>query len=269
MKFRVFRYTQGDDAPHYDVFETCGVPGMSVLAALTTIQEQQDPGLSFRSSCRGAVCGACAMLINKVPRLACRSQVTGLTDKKNLVHLSPYPALEVTTLWDPATEVLVEPLPHLPLLKDLVVDMTAFFDFLQSVDPVFHPREPLPGKEFHMEPDAVRKLERFTNCVLCGACFGACPVNSRNPKYPGPAALATLYRFHIDPREHDPGSRILAADTESGWWACEFHTNCTRVCPKGVPPAFAIGRARNELKQKRPGPPTRDLGDDGPSDISR
>ena len=251
MKFRVFRYTQGDDAPHYDVFETRGVPGMSVLAALTTIQEQQDPGLSFRSSCRGAACGACAMLINKVPRLACRTQVNELADEKNQVHLSPYPALEVDTPWDPATEVLVEPLPHLPLLKDLIVNMTAFFDFLQSVDPVFRPGDPLPGKEFRMEPDAVRKLERFTNCVLCGACFGACPVNSRNPEYPGPAALATLYRFHIDPRERDPGSRITSADTGSGWWACEFHANCTRVCPKWVPPSVAIDQARKELKTKR------------------
>ena len=82
MKFRVFRYSPGDTDPHYDLFPVVEVPGMTVLAALTTIQEQQDPGLSFRSSCRGAVCGSCAMLINKVPRLACRTQVNGLADEK-------------------------------------------------------------------------------------------------------------------------------------------------------------------------------------------
>jgi succinate dehydrogenase / fumarate reductase iron-sulfur subunit len=250
MKFRVFRYSPADTNPHYDIFPVEEFTGMTVLEALTKIQEQHDPGLSFRSSCRGAVCGSCAMLINKVPRLACRTQVNGLADGKNQVHLAPYPALEITTPWDPATEVLVEPLPHLPLLKDLIVDMTAFFDFVQSLNPVFQPGEQLPEKEFLMEPDTVKRLELFTNCVLCGSCFGACPVNSRNPEYPGPAALATLYRFHIDPREQDHESRIIIADTESGWWACEFHTNCTRVCPKGVPPNVAIGRARKELKQK-------------------
>lgn len=250
MKFRVFRYSPGDIDPHYDLFQVGEVPGITVLSALTTIQEQQDPGLSFRSSCRGAVCGSCAMLINKVPRLACRTQVNELADEKNQVHLAPYPALQITTPWDPATEVLVEPLPHLPLLKDLIVDMTAFFDFVQSLSPVFQPGERLPEKEFLMEPDTMKRLELFTNCVLCGACFGACPVNSRNPEYPGPAALATLYRFHIDPREQDHDSRIVIADTESGWWACEFHTNCTRVCPKGVTPNVAIGRARKELKTK-------------------
>jgi len=260
MKFRIFRYKQGDPGPHYDIFEVGEVPGMTVLAALTTIQEQQDPGLSFRSSCRGAVCGACAMLINKVPRLACRTQVRDLINEKDRVHLSPYPALEITTPWDQATEVLVEPLPHLPVLKDLVVDMKAFFDFLHTIDPVFHPGKPFPDKEYVVAQDAVKRLEQYTNCVLCGACFGACPVNSRNPDYPGPAALATLYRFHIDPRERDPGLRVLAADSGSGWWACEFHTNCTRVCPKGVTPSVAIGRARSELKKmkEKPGRSTQD-----------
>jgi succinate dehydrogenase / fumarate reductase, iron-sulfur subunit len=249
MKFRIFRYNPDDTGPHYDLFEVPQGPGMTVLAALTTIQEQQDPGLSFRSSCRGAVCGACAMLINKVPRLACRTQVKDLVNEPEKFHLSPYPALAVTTPWDPASEVLIEPLPHLPLLKDLVVDMTLFFDFLHNIDPVLHPKVPVPGKEYLMEPDAVRKLEQFTNCVLCGACFGSCPVNSRNPDYPGPAALAALYRFSIDPRERDPGLRIATADTGSGWWACEFHANCAKVCPKGVPPNIAIGLARKELKR--------------------
>ena len=244
MKFKVFRYNPGDTGPHYNVYEIEEIPGMTVLTALISIQEQQDAGLSFRSSCRGAVCGTCAMLINKVPRLACRTQVNSLADMKNQIHLSPYPALDVTIPWDHNTEILIEPLPHLPVVKDLVVDMTAFFNFLRKIDPVFHPREPLPDKEYQMEPVAVKALEMYTNCVLCGACFGACPVNSRNPEYPGPAALATLYRFHIDPRDRDHGSRIYTADTKSGWWACEFHTNCTRVCPKGVPPSIAISKAR-------------------------
>jgi len=98
-----------------------------------------------------------------------------------------------------------------------------------------------------MNPAAVKELHTYANCILCGACFGACPVNGRNPGYLGPAALAALYRFHIDPREAGGLSRLGRADTPNGWWACEFHTNCRRVCPMGVPPNIAIGRARQKL----------------------
>jgi len=119
-------------APSYDSFEIDLEPGMTVLSALFRAQEK-DESLAFRYSCRGAVCGTCAMLINKVPRLACRTQVRALVEGKDKVALSPYPALEVKVPWDPAREVLVEPLPHLPVIRDLVVDMTRFFDDYRAV----------------------------------------------------------------------------------------------------------------------------------------
>ncbi len=223
---------------------------MSVLSALFSVFEEQDDSLAFRYSCRGAVCGTCAMLINKVPRLACRTQLSSLLSGEDRMILSPYPALTVDTPWDPHEEVLVEPLPHLPVIRDLVVDLGPFFREYLITKPVLMPAKGHPpDTERLMSPEEEHALERYTNCILCAACYGGCPVNAKNPRYLGPAALAKLYRFHIDPRESRDGSRLELANYDNGWWACEFHGNCTKVCPKFVPPSVAIGLARGELER--------------------
>ncbi len=115
------------------------------MGALFQFQEKFDDSLAFHYSCRGAVCGTCAMLINKVPRLACRTQVASLLKGELQMNLVPYSAIEeITVPWNPEEEILVEPLPHLPVIKDLIVDMTKFFKYYQAVDPVFRPRDPAP-----------------------------------------------------------------------------------------------------------------------------
>jgi succinate dehydrogenase / fumarate reductase, iron-sulfur subunit len=275
MRLKV-RRTGPETSPRYDTFELAAPPGATVLSLLFAARDTFDDSLAFRYSCRGAVCGSCAMLINKVPRLACRTQVATLLRRRDITgengdctaahsmgcseglspfspSLHPNPALEEGERWNVTEEVLVEPLPHLPVLRDLVVDMTKFYRFLQAVRPVLRPAAGAPAREYRMEPAAVRELENYTNCILCGACYGACPVAGENPDYLGPAALAQLYRFHIDPRESRDGSRLALADKPDGWWACRFYTNCRTVCPKGVPPNLAIGRARQELKAKEGG----------------
>jgi succinate dehydrogenase / fumarate reductase iron-sulfur subunit len=254
MRFVVFRCNAPGQEVRYDRFALAPSPGMSVLSALSAIRERYDESLAFRYSCRGAVCGTCAMLINKVPRLACRTQVKRLLEGRDTIHLDPYPAIAASAVpWDPEEEVLVEPLPHLPVIRDLIVDMTDFFAMYRLTGPVLRPAGPAPEKERVMTPQDAGQLETYTGCILCAACVAACPVNGENPGYWGPAALAKLYRFHIDPREAQDGSRLHAADHPSGWWACRFHTNCTRVCPKGVPPSVAIGRAEQELRKSREG----------------
>jgi succinate dehydrogenase / fumarate reductase, iron-sulfur subunit len=247
MNLKVFRYHSGMKGPRYDLFRIEPAPGMTVLTALFAAQEQYDESLAFRYSCRGAVCGSCAMLINNVPRLACRTQVQAILEGKLSVSLTPSPDQGVKEPGNPTGEILVEPLPHLPVIRDLVVDMSPFFTAYRSLHPVFSPAGAPPEKEYQMDPAEVKKMEPYTNCILCAACFGACPVNAKNLRYPGPAALAQLYRFHIDPRENPHLSRLDRADNPDGWWACEFHTNCRRVCPRGVPPDRAIGLARREL----------------------
>jgi succinate dehydrogenase / fumarate reductase iron-sulfur subunit len=234
MRLKVFRFDPESGKRGYDTFELEPAPGWTVLDALFAAQDVHDDSLSFRYSCRGAVCGSCAMLINKVPRLACRTQVRQLLDGE---------------AWDAGREIIVEPLPHLTVIKDLVVDMERFFAFYRAVEPVLKPAGPVPEREYSMAGDVVRELEKYTNCILCGACVGACPVNSRADAYLGPAALAKLYRFHIDTRDQRNDSRLLHANSSGGWWGCEFHTNCMRVCPKGVPPNLAIGKARRRLAE--------------------
>lgn len=254
MRIWIYRTENGGKGSRYDRFEIDPSPGMTVLSALFAIREQFDGSLAFRSSCRGAVCGTCAMLINRVPRLACRTQVEGLPGEGSHT-LHPFGGSEPPVVWNEKEEILLEPLPHMPVIKDLVTDMTRFFACYRRTNPVFRPAGPLPEKEQHMDQAGVELVEKYANCILCGACFAACPVNGKNTDYWGPAALAKLYRFHIDPREKRDGSRLFAADVPEGWWACEFHQNCTRVCPKGVPPGTGIGKARIELKRLKGGKP--------------
>ncbi len=246
MKFKIFR-SDGEEEQHYDEFDVPHRSGQTVLDALFYIQENLDDSLSFRYSCRGAVCGSCAMLIDKVPRLACRTQVEPLVEGEDDVEIKHYSALDQ----GPEVEeesILVEPLPHLPVEKDLIVDQEKFFEYYEEIEPVLKPKDEAGEKEREMDPEKVQELEDYTNCILCAACFGACPVDGENEDYRGPAALAKLYRFYIDPREGDNEERLELADHEDGWWACEFHLNCNEVCPKDVPPNIAIGKARSQLK---------------------
>ncbi len=255
MKLKVYRFNGKMDSPRYDTYKLESSQGLTVLGALFEIQKQFDDSIAFHYSCRGAVCGTCAMLINKVPRLACRTQVDSLLKGELKTDLVPYPAIEETTTeWNPKEEVLIEPLPHLPVIKDLIVDMNTFFRYYRFVEPVFKPASPTPEKERLMDPSSIPELELYTNCILCAACFGACPVDGKNPEYLGPAALAKLYRFHIDPRESEGIERLERANIPNGWWACEFFGNCTRVCPKGVPPTIGIAKARKELTDKGKAP---------------
>ena len=247
MKFKILRFSREKSEPYYDNFEFEPSTGMTVLGALFHIQQEFDDSIAFHYSCRGAVCGTCAMLINKVPRLACRTQLEPLMMGDLKVPLSPYKAIEETIEWNHNEEILIEPLPHLPVNKDLIVDMDKFFDYYKIVEPVFKPADPDPEEERLMDPEAVKELEQYTNCILCAACFGSCPVDGTKPDYLGPAALAKLYRFYIDPREGNSESRLLLADNPDGWWDCEFHGNCRRVCPKEVPPLIAIAKAREKL----------------------
>jgi succinate dehydrogenase / fumarate reductase iron-sulfur subunit len=252
MKFSILR-SDGKEEKVYEVYEVETTPGMTVLGALFYIQDRLEPDLSFRYSCRGAVCGSCAMLINRFPQLACRTQVEDLIKGVDMPQLKPYPAISTETNWNPKNEILIEPLPHLPVIKDLVVKMDGFYEAYKTVEPYFRPQEEDPEKERLMEPKHAHELENYTNCILCAACFGACPVEAESPEFLGPAAMAKLYRFAIDPREGRTEYRLKLGEKPNGWNACKFHLNCKRVCPKGVPPNMAIGQARSRLKKLKKG----------------
>jgi succinate dehydrogenase / fumarate reductase iron-sulfur subunit len=228
ITFKVQRFDpEKDDAPHYQEYVLDVPEGMTVLEALLRIQADQDGGLAFRYACRGAVCGSCAMVINGRIDLACRSQVRGLG----------------------VETVSVEPLPNLPVLKDLVVDMEPFFDKNCAVQPWLQPTEPDPERERLVDPVQWAEAEPYTNCILCASCYGVCPVAERDPDYLGPAALARHYRFLADVRDAAADERVALVDSEQGVWGCDMVWSCVEICPKGVPPTQGIGKTRARIRR--------------------
>lgn len=224
--FRVRRFDPDTDTkPHYQTYRLAVSRGTTVLEALLNIQRQQDGSLSFRYSCRGAVCGSCAMTINGRPTLACRTQV---------MALAPGP-------------ITVEPLPHLPVLKDLVVDMAPFWDKYRAVRPWLTPGDAPSVRERPMTPDHQRKVEPFANCVLCAVCYGVCPVVKRAPTFLGPAALAANWRFTGDPRDGDELARLQRVGGQAGVWGCDTVHRCCDYCPKAVRPTDGIVATRQRM----------------------
>lgn len=235
MKFKIKRF-DGENSK-FDIFDIKPKPKMSVLEALFQIQDENDSTLAFRYSCRGAVCGSCAMLINRKFRLACRTQASEV-DGEKVLSVSAYGPLAKPE-FKIGEEILIEPLPNLPLIKDLVVDMGPFFKHYGSVEPWFDIENTGHGETLMSEKDT-RKVDRYAACILCGLCYGACPVSARDKDFLGPAALAKAWRFYSDPRYRNRKEMLTRVDFADGVWACDRVYRCVEVCPKQVPPTNAI-----------------------------
>ena len=242
MKLRVARSREGGNITHYDLYKIETKKGMTVLDALFQIQDKMDSSLSFRYSCRGAVCGSCSMLINKEPRLACRTQLSEVG--RDSMKLKSFPALsDIPKGWNPEEEILIEPLPNMPVLKDLVVDMSSFYEALSSMELWV---DSVDGDEPHLQSiEERKKIERYVNCILCAICYGSCPVNAANQQYIGPAALAKALRFSEDSRVVNSDRYIEAAKSANGVPLCDLIMNCVKSCPKGVAPGGAIRQIKS------------------------
>jgi succinate dehydrogenase / fumarate reductase iron-sulfur subunit len=230
LTLRIKRFNKEKDPPGWiETFEVEIRKGMNLLEALLSIQDEQDGTLAFRYSCRGAVCGSCAMRVNGKDVLACRTRVEDLLEK---------PAL-------------IEPLPLFPVIRDLIVDMSAFFDHYRKIQPY------LPGKsvdervEYLMGEEKRKEVDPYINCILCGICFGTCPAFEKDPEFLGPAMLAKAYRFLVDPRDRRNEEILRAANHQQGVWGCKTVFNCLNVCPKQVPPTHAIVKMRGKILRCR------------------
>ncbi|MGB8951961.1 MAG: succinate dehydrogenase/fumarate reductase iron-sulfur subunit [Candidatus Aminicenantales bacterium] len=224
--FKIFRFNPRKDAhPHFQEFFYETQEKKSVLEALMDIRNEQDCSLSFRYSCREAVCGSCAVVVNGTFELACRTAVESLN----------------------SSQVVIEPLPNLEIQKDLVVDMEPFWAALEQIRSYIISEEAIPEKGYRIEEKQMEKIEPFTNCVLCGSCYSACPVVSRDERYLGPIAMAKLYRFIQDPRDKRPFSEWSRVNTSTGLWGCDTVFKCNEVCPKDVRPADGIEALRRKL----------------------
>lgn len=251
--FKVFRFERGgDERPRYDVYEVEEKPGMTVLEALFTIKEEYDGTLSFRYSCRGAVCGSCGVMINGIPRLACRTQVRDVKKGRHgleLVVKGPLATPKISRI--DRGVIVVEPLPGFEVLKDLVVDIQGFFTNYREVTPWFRVEGNPSNREYLMFPEEREKLRPYVNCILCGICHAACPVPKRTPEFLGPAALAKAWRFIADPRFKEKKEVLERVDSFRGVWGCDTVYRCVEVCPKGVPPTQGVTAMRRMLLKDR------------------
>jgi succinate dehydrogenase / fumarate reductase iron-sulfur subunit len=218
VKLHVQRFDpRTDTEPHYDTFEIATKPGMTILDALFQALEKDDRLLAFRYSCRSAVCGSCATFINGRQRLACNTQISKIGD-----------------------DITIGPLPHIPVIRDLVVDLHSFFDRMHMVKPYFASSEPYPEREFLQSPKDREAIDVAIDCIDCMACFSACPQSWTDPKYPGPAAFVKAARFVADTRDSERRERLALVGCEDGVWRCHTVFNCADACPKSIDPPHFI-----------------------------
>lgn len=230
MRFSIYRYNpETDREPRMQSYVLDGIePGTMLRDALLRIKAEQDESLSFRHSCGEGVCGSDALNINGRNGLGC---ITPLADLKEPVE--------------------VRPLPGQPVVRDLVVDMSQFFQHYRDVKPYLITRGPEPEVEYRQSPQERDRLDGLYECILCGCCSTACPSYWWNPdKFRGPAALLQAWRFLADSRDEATDERLAELDGAYRLFRCHTIMNCTDVCPKGLNPTEAIGRIK-QLMLKR------------------
>ena len=231
-EFSIYRYNPDvDDAPHMQTYTLEVEPGqdMMVLDALLALKEQ-DPTLSFRRSCREGVCGSDGLNMNGKNGLAC---ITTLSDLGN-------------------GALVIRPLPGLPVVRDLVVDMTQFYNQYEKVKPfLINDSKQPPAREHLQAPEDREKLDGLYECILCACCSTSCPSFWWNPdKFIGPAGLLHAYRFLADSRDTATEARLNDLDDAFSVFRCHGIMNCVSVCPKGLNPTKAIGHIKSMLLQR-------------------
>jgi succinate dehydrogenase / fumarate reductase iron-sulfur subunit len=229
MRFRVYRYNpETDKEPYMQEYVLQHVErGMMLLDALLLLKEQ-DSTLGFRRSCKEGVCGSDAMNINGTNGLAC---ITPLSSLKEPIE--------------------IRPMPRLPVIRDLIVDMEPFYKQYRDVKPYLTVKDPLPEVELKQSPEDRDKLDGMYECILCGACTTSCPSFWWNPdKFLGPAALLQAARFIMDTRDQATEERLDALDDPFKLFRCHTIMNCVQVCPKGLNPTKAIGEIKKIMVRK-------------------
>ena len=226
VRFSIYRYNpELDDEPHMQAYVLDDVaPDMMVLDGLKRIKAQ-DESLSFRHSCGEGVCGSDGLNINGRNGLGC---ITPLSVLKQPIE--------------------IRPLPGMPVIRDLVVDMEPFYKQYRAVKPYLIVKDPEPEVEYRQSPEQRDKLDGLYECVLCACCSTACPSFWWNPdRFLGPAALLQSYRFLADSRDQASEERLDQLEDAYKLYRCHTIMNCAQVCPKGLNPTEAIGKARQMM----------------------
>ena len=226
--FKVYRYNpESDETPRWDTFDVdVDKCGPMVLDVILHIKNTMDPTLAIRRSCREGVCGSCSVNLGGRNTLAC------------------------THAWSdvPGKEITISPLPHMPVIKDLVADLTLFFAQYESIEPWLHTDTPEPQKEWVQTPEDRSLVDGLYECIMCACCSTSCPSYWWNQeKYLGPAALLQAYRWLADSRDEARGERLDYLEDPFKLYRCHTIMNCAQVCPKGLNPAKAIASIKAML----------------------
>ena len=231
-RFKVYRWNPDDGQnPRIDTYEVdlenCGP---MVLDGLIKIKNETDPTLTFRRSCREGVCGSCAMNIDGTNTLACTKGIDEV-----------------------GGDVKVYPLPHLPVVKDLVADLTTFYAQYASIEPWMQTQTPTPSdRERPQSREDRGKIDGLYECIMCACCSTSCPSYWWNgERYLGPAILLQAYRWVIDSRDESTGDRLDALEDPFKLYRCHTIMNCTKTCPKNLNPARAIGELKKMMVERK------------------
>lgn len=235
LTLEIQRYNPGADSkPYYQSYDVNVEPTDRVLDALMDIKRNQDGSLAFRRSCAHGVCGSDAMLIDGKNRLACKTLIQDVTDENGAT-------------------VRIQPLNHMAVQRDLMVSQDRFFENYRSVKPYFIPKaEHAPEHgEYVQSPEDRALFDEATKCILCSACYSACPVLDKNPDFIGPAAIVQAARFVFDSRDAGLEARIDVLDSPNGVWPCENHFECTKACPREIKVTKLINQTKRAIKKYR------------------
>ena len=229
LSLSIYRYNPGvNDKPFMQDYEI-DVPVKGdpmLLALLERLKAEQDPTISFRRSCREGVCGSDGMNINGTNGLACITTVSQLKTAK----------------------IVIRPLPGFPIVRDLVVDMSQFYQQYERVEPYLQNDAVAPARERLQSPEDRSKLDGLYECILCACCTSACPSFWWNPeKFVGPAGLLQARRFLADTRDTATQHRLEKLQDPFSVFRCRTIMSCTTVCPKGLNPSQAIGEIRKQM----------------------
>ncbi|HPE70902.1 MAG TPA: succinate dehydrogenase iron-sulfur subunit [Candidatus Competibacter sp.] len=230
-RFQIYRWDpDSGENPRMDTYEvdmaTCGP---MVLDALLKIKNEMDPTLTLRRSCREGVCGSCAMNIDGTNTLACTKAIG-----------------------DVSGDVKVYPLPHMPVIKDLVPDLTHFYAQYASIKPWLQSITPPPERERLQSKEDRAKLDGLYECILCACCSTSCPSYWWNgDRYLGPSILLQAYRWIVDSRDEFTGERLDGLEDPFRLYRCHTIMNCTKTCPKGLNPAKAIAEIKKLMVERR------------------
>ena len=209
------RRSGAEDRRSFQSYQVEPSPEMTVLDALFAIQRNQDPTLGFRCSCRVGMCGTCAIRINGVARLACKTRLSSL---------------------DPKSDVVLMPLAHFPVTRDLAIQLDPFFEQWRKVRPAFRPSNPESRELARVPADSAyaRHSKDKRDCITCGACYAACSIPGMNKRYLGPAAINKALLRILDPRDTAHEERMDVVTDRNGVWRCHTQFNCSSVCPQGI-----------------------------------